>query len=78
VNYSVKGKAKEGIDYTLDSAGGQIVIPAGQSSATITLHAVADAIKEKNEKAQITLGNGTGYQILKSRKKAIVTIVNVL
>jgi CSLREA domain-containing protein len=76
VLYSVGGKAQLGTDFTLTDPPGQVVIPAGQSSATVTLHALTDMVAERNEKAKIKLLKGTGYK--KSRpKKATVTIINV-
>jgi hypothetical protein len=73
----MSGKAKQGIDYTLTGTPGQVTILAGQSAATILLHAVADHVKERNETAIITLTNGIGYK-LSTHSKATVTIVNGL
>jgi hypothetical protein len=74
----MSGKAKSGTDYTLS---GSSVIPAGASSATITLTALTDAVpKEKNETVTITLSKvakkGAPYT-LSSAKKATMTIINV-
>jgi hypothetical protein len=71
----MRGTAQQGSDYTLDGTPGQVTIPAGQSSATIVLHAVADHVKERNETVTMILVNGTGYKLPK-RAKATVTIVN--
>src|SRR5207244_497954 len=51
VKYSMSGKATLGSDYTLTGTGGQATIAAGQSSATVTLSAIKDNIKEKAEPA---------------------------
>jgi hypothetical protein len=75
VGYSMSGKARRGLDYTLDGIIGQITIPAGQSSATVLLQSLADQTKEKNETAIMTLKGGVGYKIVK-RAHASVTIVN--
>ena len=75
VFYSTTGKAKNGKDYTLSGTPGQVTIPAGQSSATITLHALTDNIVETNEKATLTLLAGAGYR-LGTVIKASVTIIN--
>jgi hypothetical protein len=42
VRYSMSGSAAVGSDYTLSSAHGQVTIPAGQSSASVTLSALED------------------------------------
>jgi hypothetical protein len=75
VNYSMRGSALNGIDYTLSGPGGQVTIPAGQSAATITLHAIADHVKEKNETVVMALAVGSGYKIPR-RAKATLTIIN--
>jgi hypothetical protein len=71
----MSGKAQQGIDYTLAGTPGQVTILAGQSSATVVLHAVADHVAERNETAIMTLTNGTGYK-LSTHPKATLTIVN--
>jgi hypothetical protein len=76
VFYSIGGKATFGTDYTLSGTPGQVVIPAGQSSATVTLHALTDAMAEGNENAKMKLSKGAGYKRI-SPKKAIITIINV-
>ena len=76
VNYSMSGKATYGTDYTLNGTFGQITIPPGASSATVTLNALTDNRREKNEKAIMTLVAGTGYNLPK-KAKASLTIANV-
>ncbi|MEY2485670.1 MAG: large repetitive protein [Verrucomicrobiota bacterium] len=81
VHYQMSGKAKSGTDYTLSGSSGQIDIPAGAASATVTLTALTDMVaKEKNETVTMTLTKvakkGASYS-LSSAKKATVTIVNV-
>jgi hypothetical protein len=71
----MRGTALQGSDYMLTGTAGQVTIPAGQSSATVLLHAVADHIKETSETATMVLTSGTGYKIPK-RAKATLTIVN--
>jgi hypothetical protein len=75
VNYFMGGTAREGSDYTLGGNMGQVTIPAGQSSTTITLHTVADHVREKGETAAVVLTSGAGYKLPK-RPRAAVTIVN--
>jgi hypothetical protein len=47
-----------GQDFTLSGSAGQIVIPAGQTSASITLTALTDATIEKQETAIVTIIGG--------------------
>jgi len=75
VNYSMGGTSTQGIDYSLGGVPGQVTIGAGQTSATVTLHSIADHVKEKNETASMILGQGMGYK-LPRRPKAALTIVN--
>jgi hypothetical protein len=75
VSYAMRGTAFNGSDYTLSGSSGQVTIAAGQRSATITLHSIADHVKERNETAVMALATGSGYKIPKSAK-ATVTILN--
>ena len=75
VNYVMGGTSLQNSDYTLSETSQQIVISAGQTSATVLLHAVADHVKERNETASMILTQGTGYKLPK-RPKAVLTIVN--
>jgi hypothetical protein len=70
------GKAQSGTDYALSGVFGQADIPAGASSIAVTLHALTDTIREKNEKATLKLGPGPNYMLSKP-KKATVKITNV-
>jgi hypothetical protein len=75
VYYSMSGKATLGTDYTLSGTPGRIIIPAGQASATITLHSLVDNVhRERNEVATMTLQRGTGYRL--SNKRALVAIID--
>ena len=71
----MRGTAINGIDYTLSGTPGQVTIGAGQNSATVTLHSIADHVREKNETAVMALASGSGYKIPK-RAKTTLTIVN--
>jgi hypothetical protein len=75
VNYSMRGTAQLGKDYTLSGVAGQVVVPAGQSSATIVMQALADSVKERKETVILVLANGSGYT-LPTRAKATATIRN--
>jgi len=76
VNYSVRGTAISGSDYTLTGTPGNATIAIGQTSATITIHSIADHIKEKNETAIMAISSGSGYKLSKSGAKATLTIIN--
>ena len=76
VNYSMSGKATNGTDYTLSGTAGQVTIPGGQTSATVTLNALTDKVKEKAETAIMTLQPGSGYNLAtttsgKGKKKKV-------
>ena len=71
VLFKMKGTATLGMDYTL-SANGQITIPAGQASVSVTLHSVVDP-DHKPEVAKMSLRKGTGYK-RDVIKKAVVQI----
>jgi hypothetical protein len=75
VNYSMRGTAQNGTDYALTGTPGHVTIAAGQSSATVTLNAIADHVQERKETAIMALANGTGYKIPKPAK-ATLTILN--
>jgi hypothetical protein len=71
VNYSLVGKSTFGVDYTLSGGlgqSGQITIPTGADSVSVTLTAMADQLKEKKESVTMTLNAGTGYKASKPKK----------
>ena len=72
----MRGTATNGSDYTLNGTPAQVTIPAGQRSAAIAIHSIADHVREKNESAVMALSNGAGYKLLKSGAKATLTIFN--
>ncbi|MCY2974221.1 MAG: PA14 domain-containing protein [Planctomycetota bacterium] len=61
VRYTTRGTATNGVDYT--TLPGSITIPAGQSSATLNIHPLSDAIVEGTESIIIELQDGTGYEV---------------
>jgi hypothetical protein len=78
VFYSVTGSATVGTDYTLSGTPGQVTIPAGQTSANITLTALPDTRHEKGEKAKLVLVPNSSYRLPKlTGKSAAMKIVNV-
>lgn len=79
VAYTVTGKGTLGTDFTLSGIPGQVVIPAGQTSVMITLHALLDTVTEKNESAKIKLSKGVDYKLPKGSggKSVTIKITNV-
>jgi hypothetical protein len=82
VSYSMSGNAVMGSDYALTAQGNRVTIPAGQSSGSVTLNVITGKTKGK-EKAVMTLGAGTGYNLPAGRRgkpakapKATLTILN--
>lgn len=75
VGYAMSGTAILGTDYTLTGTAGQVTIPAGQSSATVTLKARTDHVTEGTETAIMTLQPGSGYQ-LGNKNQATVSILD--
>lgn len=77
VQYTISGKALEGIDYTVED-GGQAFIPAGGSSAAVVLDALTDGVKERSEKVTLTLLPSSNYNLsrIKSQRKATISILN--
>jgi hypothetical protein len=71
----MSGQASQGTDYTLSGTPGQVTIPAGQSSATVTMHSMEESNerRERNETATMTLSKGARYKL--SNNKATVTII---
>ena len=63
VNFSMSGKALQGSQYTLSAA--QFVIPAGATSANVTLSVLSGTKRPKT--AQMTLASGAGYTLSASK-----------
>ena len=61
VRYTIGGTATPGVDYA--TLSGTLVIPAGQSSAKITVTPVDDAISDPDESIIITLNPNAAYTI---------------
>ena len=67
----MSGTAHVGSDYTMSGTLGQITIPVGQSSGSVTFHALTSVSKVAN----MALTPGVGYVISPLRiNKATVTI----
>ncbi|MDD5522887.1 MAG: DUF2341 domain-containing protein [Kiritimatiellae bacterium] len=74
VNYELGGTAVNGVDYS--TLSGSVLIPAGQTNATITVTPIEDLLIESDETVTATLMAG-GY-IIGSQSNAVVTIHNAL
>jgi autotransporter-associated beta strand protein len=61
VNFTVSGSAVNGTDYTAISS--PVTIPAGQSSAAVTIAPIADGVLEVEETATLTVATGAGYSV---------------
>jgi len=61
VNFTVTGTATSGTDYT--AIGTSVNVPAGNTTATITVTPISDATSEGNETVIVTLAAGTGYTV---------------
>lgn len=59
VNLSWSGTATAGTDYATPAAS--VVIPAGQTSATVTVTGLNDAVTEGQETIVATIATGSGY-----------------
>lgn len=75
VSYSTSGSAGLGSDYTLDGPLGQLVIPAGQTSASIHMHALQNPARTKVKTVKLKLNPNAGYKMPKrSGKTATIKI----
>ncbi|MBT9549783.1 MAG: putative Ig domain-containing protein [Hydrogenophaga sp.] len=61
VNFTVGGTATSGTDYAAVTS--PLVIPAGNTTGTITVNPTADATIETDETVSLTLAAGTGYTV---------------
>lgn len=75
VAFVMTGSALPGFDYVLlgnFNKSGQILIPAGQTSATVTLHTLPDEGFPAREIATLNILNGSRYHIGSPRHADIV------
>lgn len=61
VNITTSGTATSGVDYTGGVA--TVVIPAGATTATITINPTVDGTVEADETVTLTVAAGTGYTV---------------
>ena len=74
VTYAIEGTAENGVDY--ETLSGTVVIPAGQTDATISIEAIDDTLIEGDETVKITLQNSDGYVIGAAQNMATATIID--
>ena len=78
VNYTVGGNATPDGDYVLSGVFGHVLIPAGANSASITMHAILDQLKEPHgEAARISVTGGTQYAVPAQKDANRVSILIV-
>lgn len=73
VPFSVSGSATSGSDYAISSS--PVVIPAGQTSATISISLSDDSLPEADETVIVTLENPTGAG-LGTSTQSVLTILD--
>ena len=73
VYYTVGGTATSGSDY--NALSGSVTIPAGSSSATITVSPINDTVVESDETVIVTLSNNAAYTV-GSPSSATITITS--
>ena len=76
INYSMSGTAILGKHYTLSGVSGKVTIPAGGSSANVTLTALVTSLSSGSETAKMVLQAGTGYRVSSVNYRATATIFN--
>jgi hypothetical protein len=63
IPYTIGGKAKVGKDFTPRGTSGTVVIPQGQTSATVTLKMKNDRKRESKKTITLSLGAGLPYRV---------------
>ena len=74
VGYSIRTKARLGMDYSLSDSSGQIVIPAGSTSGSVTLTAlpINTGLTLKPLSVIMTLQKGSGYNLAIQKRATVV------
>ena len=73
VNYSLKGSATGGVDYSMTNVSGQITIPAGNRAALLSLTTIKAKGATGSKTAIMSVMPGTGYN--PGRGEAVIKIV---
>ncbi|WP_231582729.1 Calx-beta domain-containing protein [Pedobacter sp. BMA] len=74
ITFSVGGTATEGTDYTAITK--TVTIPAGQTTATVTIPVVTDNIVEGNETVELTLTGTNSSLVSVSNAPATINIID--
>jgi hypothetical protein len=74
VFYAMSGTAHLGTDYTLSGTVGRVVIPAGQTTANVTIHALYNPARSTDRTATMTITNGPGYFFTAGTRTTTMTI----
>ncbi|PYL18742.1 MAG: hypothetical protein DME30_02425 [Verrucomicrobia bacterium] len=74
VSYAMSGTAIFGKDYSLSGIFGKITIPAGQTTATVTITALKNITRTTDRTATMTIINGPGYFVTPPSNTATVII----
>jgi len=61
INYTIGGTAANGTDYA--TIASPLIIPAGNTTGTVTVNPTADTTIEADETVTLTLAAGTGYTV---------------
>jgi hypothetical protein len=69
VTYTMSGKARLHRTYSLSGVPGQVTIPAGATSANVTLTVLRASKKMKT--ATMTLGSSSGYSLSASQSASV-------
>ena len=79
VRYAMSGTGVLGQHYSISGTPGEITIPAGALSGTVTLNALTTGLTSGSETATMTLHPGPGYKLSRSKpaKTSTVTINNL-
>jgi hypothetical protein len=76
INLAYGGTATPGIDYTLP--GGNLVVPANQTSISIAIPTVTDNVVESNRTLTVTLASSSSYQIGSENTVSVTMASSVL
>ncbi|WP_428939133.1 S8 family serine peptidase [Fontivita pretiosa] len=75
VGFTVSGTASNGVDYALAAAS--VTVPAGETSALITVMPLDDLLIEGDETIQLTLSAGGGYELGAVSSMSLVLVDHV-
>ncbi len=73
LSYTVTGTATQGSDFTIQSSG-TLMIPQGNTRASIELNVIDDNIQESDETVILTLNDGTGYTVNSTKNVHTLTV----